>query len=141
MFKFLLVLNFFFFLNLFSQETVAGSEQLQELVLNEKGHKIADNEKEAVFSKGNAAFQKMVFNNFRLKKITATEERQTCEVIFIVGTDGKITDIKAFGKNELLNQEAERAVSKVKGKWIPAERNGVKVRYRFKIPFAFGLKK
>lgn len=45
-------------------------------------------------------------------------------------------DIKAIGSNESFNKEGIRAISKIKQKWIPAEINGQKVPYRFKIPLA-----
>lgn len=76
----------------------------------------------------------MLYQNFRKRKIIYSGKKETCEIIFVIDTDGSMTDIRTIGDNEPFNQEALRAISKIKGKWIPAERNGEKVRYRFRIP-------
>ena len=56
-------------------------------------------EKEAVFSKGNAEFQRLIAENFRLKKIRASS-LITCEIKFIVERDGTLSNITATGENE-----------------------------------------
>jgi protein TonB len=120
---------------IFGQESVVGTTNLNELVLIEKNGKAKiDVEKPAQFSKGNEVFQNMLYENFRERKVFNSGKKETCEIIFIVDTDGLITDIKIIGDNEPLNKEALRAITKIKGKWIPAERNGEKVRYKFRIP-------
>ena len=95
-------------------------------------------EKEAVFSKGNAEFQRLIAENFRLKKIRANS-LITCEIKFIVERDGKLSNITATGENESFNKEAIRAVTKIKEKWIPATINGQAVRERFKIPLTINF--
>lgn len=118
-----------------AQEQAIATTELNELVIREKnGRATIDAEKPAQFSKGNEVFQKMLYQNFREKKIAYSGKKETCEIVFIIATDGSMTDIRAIGDNEQFNQEALRAISKIKGKWIPAERNGEKVRYKFRIP-------
>ena len=95
-------------------------------------------EKEAVFSKGNAEFQRLIAENFRLKKIRANS-LITCEIKFIVEKDGTLSNITATGENESFNKEAIRAVTKIKEKWIPATINGQAVRERFKIPLTINF--
>ena len=95
-------------------------------------------EKEAVFSKGNAEFQRLIAENFRLKKIRACS-LITCEIKFIVERDGTLSNITATGENESFNKEAIRAVTKIKEKWIPATINGQAVRERFKIPLTINF--
>ena len=95
-------------------------------------------EKEAVFSKGNAEFQRLIAENFRLKKIRANS-LITCEIKFIVERDGTLSNITATGENESFNKEAIRAVTKIKEKWIPATINGQAVRERFKIPLTINF--
>lgn len=118
-----------------AQEQAIATTELNELVIREKnGRVIIDAEKPAQFLKGNKMFQNMLYQNFRKRKIIYSGKKETCEIIFVIDTDGSMTDIKTIGDNEPFNQEALRAISKIKGKWIPAERNGEKVRYRFRIP-------
>ena len=95
-------------------------------------------EKEAVFSKGNAEFQRLIAENFRLKKIRANS-LITCEIKFIVEKDGTLSNITAIGENESFNKEAIRAVTKIKEKWIPATINGQAVSERFKIPLTINF--
>ena len=56
-------------------------------------------EKEAVFSKGNTEFQRLIAENFRLKNIRANS-LITCEIKFIVERDGTLSNITATGENE-----------------------------------------
>lgn len=95
-------------------------------------------DKEAVFSKGNAEFQRLIAEKFRLKKIRANS-LITCEMNFIVERDGTLSNITATGENESFNKEAIRAVNKIKEKWIPATINGQAVRERFKIPLTINF--
>lgn len=59
--------------------------------------------------------------------------------MFVIERDGTLTGITASGTNESFNNEAIRAVSKIKGKWSPATINGQKVRYRFKVPLTLNF--
>ena len=95
-------------------------------------------ENEAVFSKGNAEFQILIAENFRLKKIRANS-LITCEIKFIVERDGTLSNITATGENESFNKEAIRAVTKIKEKWIPATISGQAVSERFKIPLTINF--
>lgn len=124
------------------QESVKGTEELDELVLKKDSQEIYKRvEKAATFSKGIEVLQKMIGDNFRSRKVVSSSQKETCELTFIIDRDGSLTDIKASGSNESFNQEAIRAISKIKDKWIPAEINGQKVRYRFRVPLTMSFDK
>jgi len=127
----------------FAQEQQVQTTQLNELLMVEKnGITKIDAEKPAVFPLGVTVFKNRVSENFRMRKIISNAEKESCEILFIVDKEGSMVDVKASGNNESFNREAERAVSKIKDKWIPAELNGEKVRYKFRLPLTitFGKK-
>ncbi|WP_435524423.1 energy transducer TonB [Chryseobacterium indoltheticum] len=85
----------------------------------------------AEFAEGINVFRQKLLKNFKFKNIKS-KTSEKCELTFVIERDGTLTDIKASGTNESFNNEAIRAVSKIKGKWNPATINGQKVRYRFR---------
>lgn len=114
---------------------VYDSAELNELVLKEKNGKArVEANQPARFIKGNKVFQELVYQNFRMRKIKSTEKQETCELTFVIEKDGLLVDIKAAGNNESFNREAIQSVTKINEKWIPAEMNGERVRYRFRLP-------
>lgn len=123
----------------FSQETVLSTAELSELDVTKKSKQLTIVEKPAEFSKGNDKLRQLITKNFRERKVIG-QGVETCSLTFIVERDGSIRDIKASGSNTSFNLEAINALSKVKDKWIPAEINGEKVRYRFKIPLTLRFK-
>lgn len=126
----------------FGQESVKGTAELDELVLKKDNETIYKRvEKVAVFPRGTEILQKMIANNFKARKVVSNSQKETCELTFIIDRDGSLIDIKASGSNESFNKEAIRAISKIKEKWIPAEINGQKVRYRFRIPLTMSFYK
>lgn len=72
----------------------------------------------AKFPKGEEIFKKMIVENFRTEKIKSSSV-ESCAIFFNVRTDGKISNIQLRGNNSSFNKEVERAVSKIKEKWIP----------------------
>ena len=87
----------------------------------------------AVFPDGQHVFRNLISQNFRMDLVEGSGKIHS-ELTFVVERDGSISDIKATGENESFNKEAISAVSKITKKWIPAELNGEKVRYRFRVP-------
>ncbi|UFH30630.1 energy transducer TonB [Chryseobacterium sp. C-71] len=139
--KFLTLFSLIFFRFIFGQEAIDGTTELNELALIQKNGKIKiDAEKPAVFSLGNIEFQNLISKNFKVRKVVTNLETETCQIIFIVDKDGSMVEIKSFGTNESFNNEAIRAISKIKQKWIPAELNGEKIRYKFKVPLTISFK-
>lgn len=126
----------------FGQDSIKTSGQLNELVLTEKNGKVQlDDEKPATFPLGLTAFRNMISNNFRMRKVSSNTDIEYCEIMFIIDKEGSIVEVKALGLNPSFNKEAEASVLKIKQKWIPAEINGEKVRYRFKFPLTITFTK
>lgn len=93
-------------------------------------------EKTAHFPDGGAKnFRQLLADNFRSKKVKGSG-KVSCQLKFVVETDGSITNVTVTGSNESFNKEAVRAISLIKTKWEPAKMNGVPVRYWFKVPLS-----
>ena len=76
---------------------------------------------------------------FRSDKVKYDKRLIRTIIIFYVEKDGNLSDIKAYGGNHSLNDEAIRAISKIKDKWNPAEIKGEKVRSKFNFPLSMSL--
>ncbi|WP_175620380.1 energy transducer TonB [Chryseobacterium schmidteae] len=132
--KKLILFSAFLFSYFTQAQEVVGTTELQELDLKKYKSEIFNEvEKPAEFSGGINVFRQKLFKNFKFKNITS-KTSEKCELTFVIERDGTPTDIKVSGTNESFNNEAIRAVSKIKDKWISAEINGYKVRYRFRLP-------
>lgn len=118
-------------------QEVAGTTELQEVNLKKYKTEIFNIvEKPAVFPRGLDVFRQIIAKKFKGRNVIGTGV-ETCVITFIIERDGTPTEIQASGKNKSFNNEAIRTVSKISEKWIPAEINGYKVRYRFKVPLTF----
>ncbi|MDQ0592315.1 hypothetical protein QFZ37_000684 [Chryseobacterium ginsenosidimutans] len=127
---------------IFAQESIQGPTDLNELVLKGKnGRILIEAEKPAAFPLGATVFKDKIIKNFKSRKIISKAETESCEITFVIDKEGNMTDVEAFGSNESFNDEAVRAVSKITQKWIPAEMNREKVRYRFRIPLTLTFNK
>lgn len=61
-------------------------------------------------------------------------------VQFIVNENGKLENIKTIkGIGAGCDEEAEKAIERSSGKWIPAEFEGKKVKCRMILPISFKL--
>ena len=142
MMKIALFFSVFFYSLIFSQEQPVQTTQLNELMMvGKNGKVIIDAEKPAYYPLGLAVFKNTIVKNFRSRKISSNLEKEFCEITFVIERDGTMTEIKASGTNESFNTEALRAVSKTTQKWVPAEIDGEKVRYRFRIPLTISINK
>lgn len=140
MIKIVRFFSVFFYSLIFSQEQPVQTTQLNELMMvGKNGKVIIDAEKPAYYPLGLAIFKNAIVKNFRSRKISSTLEKEFCEITFVIERDGTMTEIKASGTNESFNNEAMRAVAKITRKWVPAELNGEKVRYRFRIPLTIAI--
>ena len=90
------------------------------------------------YSKGNEEFISTLKEKISLSKITE-KGRLSCEISFVVTTNGRLIDIRATGENKSFNNEVVRAISKIKGKWNPATVNNAAVNKVFKIPFVMNI--
>ena len=76
---------------------------------------------------------------FRSDKVKYDKRLIRTIIIFYVEKDGNLSEIKAYGGNQSLNDEAIRAITKIKDKWNPAEIKGEKVRSKFNFPLSMTL--
>ncbi len=68
-----------------AQEQTIATTELNELVIREKnGRATIDAEKPAQFSKGNEVFQKMLYQNFREKKIAYSEKKKPAKLFSLL---------------------------------------------------------
>jgi hypothetical protein len=84
----------------------------------------------AQFPDGMTGFRTAFAKNVDVNKIAG----KGTEVTFVVERDGSISNLKATGQNQSFNEQAVRAIKKIRTKWIPAKVNDVPVRARFKFP-------
>lgn len=140
--KTLIIFYFLFSYFASAQDSIKTYDQLSELVLTERNGKVQmDAEKPATFPLGITALRTMIHENFRMRKIITNADQEFCELIFVIDREGSMVEVKTLGTNISFNKEAERALSKIKQRWIPAEMNGQKVRYRFRIPLTLTFDK
>ncbi|QQQ27058.1 energy transducer TonB [Chryseobacterium indoltheticum] len=138
--KKLIIISVLLFGYFIQAQEVAGTTDLEELDVRKNNTEIYNAvEKPAYFPKGSLFFRQKFARNFKEKNVISNGIEK-CELTFVIERDGTLTDIKASGTNQSFNKEAIRAVSKIKTKWIPAELDGHKVRYRFRVPLTINFK-
>ena len=96
-------------------------------------------DKMAEFPGGINEFRNKFTKVFRIDKLKYDKRLIKTIIIFYVEQDGTLSDLKAYGGNQSLNDEAIRAISKIKDKWNPAEIKGEKVRFKFNFPLSMSL--
>lgn len=140
--KIIQIFFLFFCIFISAQEEPLPTAELNELLMVKRnGRAKIEIGKLAVFPSGMIVLKKMIVENFRMRKIISNAEIETCQIKFVVDKEGSMVDVKAFGSNESFNREAERAILKIKDKWIPGELNGEKVGSRFSIPLTITYQK
>lgn len=87
----------------------------------------------------NQQIQRHISKNFRYP-VEAQEKgiQGRVAIMFLIGEDGNIGDIKLRGPHELLEAEAERIISKLP-QMTPGKQRGKTVRVPFSIPITFKL--
>lgn len=58
---------------------------------------------------------------------------------FIVERDGTISEIQVNGTNEEFNNAVKLAAKRIKGKWVPAKKDGSLVNSKMQIPIVMNL--
>ena len=92
-------------------------------------------EKMPLFPGGINSLRKKIAENIKVKKVEGSGTVKTV-LIFDIDTEGKMTNFKTSGSNKSFNEQAVIALEKIKNKWIPAERDGKRVKYTYRIPLA-----
>lgn len=92
--------------------------------------------KEAQFEGQINGFRKLFAENFDTSAVSSPSGTFTAVLRFLVDEKGDISNAIVEGKNENLNVEALRTfyILKEKGKWFPAESDGVAVKSVFIMP-------
>ena len=109
-----------------------AQEKIVENKIEEKVEKLAE------FPGGINEFRNQFTKVFRSDKIKEKGIVKTL-ILFVIEKDGSIIEVKALGGSQTFNDESIRAIKKIKGTWIPAEINGEKVRYRFRLPLTMNF--
>lgn len=87
------------------------------------------------FPNGINAYRTLLASRFDTSALLGTTGTVRATIYFNINEDGKISDIRVEGNNEVFNREAERAVATTKDiLWTPATENGEAVIYRFMMP-------
>lgn len=118
--KLLLLFVLFFSIFAFSQDK--NENEILEVV-----------DKAATFEGGISSFRNEFAKNVNINKVQGKGIFRTV-VTFVVERDGTISDLKASGENQSFNEQAVRAIKKIKTKWSPAKVKGTTVRSRFRFP-------
>lgn len=97
---------------------------------------------EAYFPNGNEAFTKNVEDAIILDSVKIKKNENILKAIlsFTVEKDGNITETQIIGSNKSFNNSIEKAIKRIKGKWIPAKLNGNVVRSKLQIPITINFK-
>ncbi len=99
-------------------------------IINEKVEKLAE------FPGGINEFRMKITKFFRVDKVKFDKRTIKTIITFYIEKDGTLSDLKAFGGNQSLNDETIRAISKIKVKWTPAKIKGETVRSKFNFPLS-----
>ena len=95
-------------------------------------------EKLPEFPGGIDEFRKEFMKAFRSDKIDGKGLLKT-EIKIIIDKDGTIGNIMAVGINKSFNNESISAIKAIKERWVPAEINGEKVRFRYRLPLTMSF--
>lgn len=79
-----------------------------------------------------------IAQNFNTYAVSGNGTIRT-EISFVIEKDGSISNVKAFGKNESFNKQAEISLYLTQFQWKPATIVGQPVRYRFKLPLTLNF--
>ena len=90
---------------------------------------------------GMAAFNKFLSKNISYPAAARADHIQgTVMLMFLVGKDGSMKDIKVFRSvNNLVNAEAMRVIKLSDGSWLPGSVYGRAVDYPLTVPISFNL--
>jgi protein TonB len=94
---------------------------------------------ESAYPGGLEAWRRFLVKTFRYPELAVEHEIQgTVLVRFVVDLEGNVSDVEAISGPEELRAEAIRSIRK-SGKWIPASKNGHKVKSYKRQPIVFQL--
>lgn len=97
---------------------------------------------EAYFPNGTKAFTKNVEDTIILDSVKIKKNENILKAIlnFTVERDGNIAETHVIGSNKSFNNSVEKAIKRIRGKWIPAKHNGNFIRSKLQIPITINFK-
>lgn len=97
--------------------------------------------KEAIFETGIPSFRMLFADNFDTSSLEGEQVMIKSTLKFLVDEEGRVSNVSAEGENSDLNQEAIITFYKIsdKGKWKPAEKDGVPVKSIFRMPLTMNF--
>lgn len=101
----------------------------KEESLKTEGYKTAE------YPGGMNELRKEVGEIFYFDAVHTGASKLSANINFVVERDGSISGVKASGENTVFNRQAEIAVYRLSGKFIPAKLDGESVRSYFRVPF------
>lgn len=102
-------------------------------------NKIYDSaDKNPEYPGGMNAFYKDFSKAFKKGEISGVDNLRA-DAQFVISKEGYITKIVVSGNNYFLNQEVEKALKTLTGKWTPAEVKGKPVSYKFRLPVKMNI--
>ncbi len=102
--------------------------------------KYSDVDVVAEYPGGLNVFRQELADTFYIEGVYSQSDIEKATVVFIVDKDGKIREVKVSGDNFTFNRQAEIAVYSISKTFKPASKNGVSVRYRYRVPLTLSLK-
>ena len=97
--------------------------------------------KQAIFEGGIPSFRMLFAENFDTSSMEGEKGMIKAILIFVVDEKGKVSNVWAEGEDSDFNQEAIITFYKIsdKGKWNPAEKDGVPVKSVFRMPLTMNF--
>ena len=88
------------------------------------------------YETGINGFRSLLAQNFDTSLITSTNQTLKTMATFVIDEKGKISNINAEGESREFNLFTIITLYKLqnKGKWKPAEKDGIPIKYLFKLP-------
>lgn len=97
--------------------------------------------KDAIFEGGIPSFRMLFAENFDTSSMEGGKGMIKAILKFVVNENGKVSNVSAEGSDVGFNQEAVITLYKIleKGKWKPAEKDGVPVKSVFQMPLTMNF--
>lgn len=130
-----IILNSFIFGQISPPRTTPSkSKEIENISIATICHDFPDHE--AYFPNGTEDFTKKIENVITLESVKLKKGEKIFKAIlnFIVERDGTISGIQVSGTDEKFNNVVKLAAKQIKGKWVPAKRNGDIVKSKMQIP-------
>ncbi|WP_027376931.1 M56 family metallopeptidase [Kaistella palustris] len=87
------------------------------------------------FPGGINEFRTLIATNFNTTVLTGFKGLLRTTVFVDIDSEGRMSNIRSEGDNEIFNREAERSLNSIKDQlWTPAQEKGRAVPYVFKLP-------